>query len=364
MIFRQRDKLDQEIIDKFAIALKIMANNPSRLPSYLKAIYHQKQALQLRKRHAENGLEVPPILIFSITRRCNLNCAGCYSKILHDTDEAELSLECYAAIFREAVELGISIVLLAGGEPLVRKEVLQCAAGFDHILFPVFSNGLLVDAEYADFFAKNPNLLPVLSLEGGLSETDERRGRGVFNQVKRAVELLNERNTLWGCSITVTSENFNTVLSNQYIQELIEGGCKLFFFVEYVPVQAESGHRVLDDDQKAELNLRVKELRASHPAMFVPLPGDEDYFEGCLAAGRGFLHINPSGRVEPCPFAPFSDTNLSFSSIKEALASKLLQKIRENHSLLSEGKGGCALWANKEFVQTLLQPESGSSSEA
>jgi MoaA/NifB/PqqE/SkfB family radical SAM enzyme len=354
MFFSQRDILDQEIMGKFGLVLKIMAKNPSRLAYYMKAMHHQKQALQLRSHHAEHGLEVPPILIFSITRRCNLNCAGCYSKILHDSDEAELSLERYAAIFREAVELGISIVLLAGGEPLVRKEVLECAAGYDKILFPVFTNGLLIDAEYADFFAKNPNLLPVLSLEGDISETDERRGNGVYYQVRKAVDLLNERNTLWGCSITLTSENFSKVLSDQYVGGLVDGGCKLFFYVEYVPVQTQSEHLVLDDDQKAAFKLRIKELRSSHPALFVPLPGDEDYFEGCLAAGRGFLHINPSGRVEPCPFAPFSDTNLSFSSIKEALASKLLKKIRENHSLLSEGKGGCALWANKEFVQTLL----------
>ncbi len=354
MTFRQRDLLDNEIMDKFKQAMKVMVNNPSKIPFYIKAISNQNKALKLRNQHAERGLEVPPILIFSITSRCNLNCVGCYSKILHNSDDAELSMERYDSIFQEAEELGISVILLAGGEPLVRKEILSCAASHDSILFPVFTNGMLIDSEYADFFAKNPNLVPVLSLEGGHSETDQRRGEGVYQQVKTVSRLFNDRNTLWGSSITLNSESFDMVLSNDYVLELINSGCKLLFYVEYVPVQANSEHLVLSDEQKSSFCARIEELRTNFPAMFIPLPGDENYYDGCLAAGRGFLHINPSGKVEPCPFAPFSDVNLRFNSIREALSSKLLQTIRENHSLLSEGKGGCALWANKDFVQSLL----------
>jgi MoaA/NifB/PqqE/SkfB family radical SAM enzyme len=92
---------------------------------------------------------------------------------------------------------------------------------------------------------------------------------------------------------------------------------------------------------------------ASHPAMFIAFPGDEEQYDGCLAAGRGFMHINPSGKVEPCPFAPFSDTDLHFNTLREALSSEFLAKVRKNHHLLKEGKGGCALWANREWLRNL-----------
>jgi MoaA/NifB/PqqE/SkfB family radical SAM enzyme len=88
--------------------------------------------------------------------------------------------------------------------------------------------------------------------------------------------------------------------------------------------------------------------------LFIAFPGDEDQYDGCLAAGRGFLHINPSGKVEPCPFAPFSDTDLRYGSLRDALNSDFLRNIRENHHLLKEGEGGCALWANRDWVAGIL----------
>ena len=95
-------------------------------------------------------------------------------------------------------------------------------------------------------------------------------------------------------------------------------------------------------------------LRAKYRALFVAVPGDEDKFGGCLAGGRGFVHISADGDVEACPFAPYSDTNLRDSSLREALQSELLATIRHNSDQLGEGKGGCALWEQKEWVHSLL----------
>jgi MoaA/NifB/PqqE/SkfB family radical SAM enzyme len=64
--------------------------------------------------------------------------------------------------------------------------------------------------------------------------------------------------------------------------------------------------------------------------------------------------VNPSGDLEPCPFAPYSDTNLKNVPLKEALRSRLLSEIRENHDKLEETRGGCALWENRDWVRGLL----------
>lgn len=77
--------------------------------------------------------------------------------------------------------------------------------------------------------------------------------------------------------------------------------------------------------------------------------------EGCLSAGRGFVHINATGDIEPCPFAPYSDINLRDSSLKDALQSEFLKTIRQNHRELSETEGGCALWVKREWVRSLLK---------
>jgi MoaA/NifB/PqqE/SkfB family radical SAM enzyme len=45
----------------------------------------------------------------------------------------------------------------------------------------------------------------------------------------------------------------------------------------------------------------------------------EEEMGGCLASGRGFVYISAQGDFEPCPFAPYSDTNLKENCLKDAL---------------------------------------------
>jgi MoaA/NifB/PqqE/SkfB family radical SAM enzyme len=91
-------------------------------------------------------------------------------------------------------------------------------------------------------------------------------------------------------------------------------------------------------------------------ALFISFPGDEEDVGGCLAAGRGFLHISARGDVEPCPFTPWSDTSLKVTSLRKALDSPLLTAIREHHEEFQETTGGCALWNRRDWVQSLLTP--------
>ena len=100
---------------------------------------------------------------------------------------------------------------------------------------------------------------------------------------------------------------------------------------------------------------RIAALNTTYPALFIGFPGDETAFGGCLAAGRGFIHVSPSGDLEACPAAPFSDTNLARVSLSEALKSPLLHRIRSNHHLLTETNGGCALWKNRQWIQALAE---------
>jgi MoaA/NifB/PqqE/SkfB family radical SAM enzyme len=89
--------------------------------------------------------------------------------------------------------------------------------------------------------------------------------------------------------------------------------------------------------------------------LFISFPGDEQFTGGCLAAGRGFMHINADGSVEPCPFSPYSDTNLSGISLAEALKSPFLTAMREGGFLLGEHDGGCLLFEKRKEVEELLK---------
>ncbi|HRY81553.1 MAG TPA: radical SAM protein, partial [Spirochaetia bacterium] len=121
--------------------------------------------------------------------------------------------------------------------------------------------------------------------------------------------------------------------------------------VEYVPAAPGTEDLVLTDAQKAALNSRKAFRGRTFPAVI--LPGDEEDYGGCLAAGRGFLHLSPEGALEACPFAPYSDTGVSDRSLREALDSPLLAAIRARHSDLTETKGGCALWNRGGWIASL-----------
>ena len=109
----------------------------------------------------------------------------------------------------------------------------------------------------------------------------------------------------------------------------------------------------LTEKQKEEIRDIEDKLYRKHNMLVVTLPGDEERYGGCLASGRGFLHISSTGAVEACPFAPYSDTNVKDKSLKEALKSDLLCRIRENHHLLAESRGGCALIENAQWIESL-----------
>jgi MoaA/NifB/PqqE/SkfB family radical SAM enzyme len=111
---------------------------------------------------------------------------------------------------------------------------------------------------------------------------------------------------------------------------------------------------VLTHEQKKTLQAVISVFSQKYAALFIGFPGDEETYGGCLAAGRGFVHVSPSGDLEPCPAAPISDANLAAVPLKEALQSRLLGRIRDEHTLLSETSGGCALRANRAWVQGLL----------
>jgi MoaA/NifB/PqqE/SkfB family radical SAM enzyme len=114
-------------------------------------------------------------------------------------------------------------------------------------------------------------------------------------------------------------------------------------------------HRNLIPIISIEGNEETTDLRrGSGDMLFISFPGDEKTSGGCLAAGRGFFHINPQGGAEPCPFSPYSDTSLQKVSLWEALNSPLFCKLRASNVLLADHTGGCVLFEQEATVQNLL----------
>jgi len=342
----------------FKDAVKVALTNPAQSVFFLRTLQWQKKAAKTRAKWEAQGLHVPPILVISVTSKCNLHCEGCYHQALRSRPDIEMTDERLRKLVEEAKELGISFIVLAGGEPLMRPNILDLSKETPEIMFMVFTNGLLINEAVLKEIANNRNVVPLLSMEGYQIDTDGRRGTGVYNAILQAITKLKQKEVFWGTSITMTSTNFAEVTDEAFIKQIVDSGCKFFMLTEYTPVIAGTEDWVLSEAQKAQVISIRNAFRKKYAALFIALPWDEDEIGGCLSAGRGFVHISAEGNVEPCPFIPYSDTNLKNMPLKEALQSQMLKTIRENHGELKEIQG-CALWEKRAWVQSLSKPNPG-----
>ena len=319
-----------------------------------------RKAIKIRQKYSDNGQHIPVFLIASITSSCNLHCMGCYSRANNScTDEVpsnQLSSDEWEDIFKQAKDIGISFIVLAGGEPMLREDVLIKATKYPEILFPIFTNGTLINNDNMKLFDDNRNLVPVISIEGDERLTDLRRGDGVYGQLVSSMELMKRNKIIFGASLTFTKENLTQLISDEYISKLHDFGCKVVFFIEYVPVNKQTIELAPDDSQREFVLNEINRLRQEYDDMlFLSFPGDEKQSGGCLAAGRGFFHINSHGGAEPCPASPYSDINVKETSILEALNSNLFMSLRDEGILMDDHEGGCVLFEHKEDVERLLR---------
>ncbi len=341
-------------------ALRATLKNPRESAYMMKFAAASKKASKKRAKSEKEGLHIPPFLIASITSNCNLHCAGCYSRSNHATEDCEpqdqLTSEEWLHIFDDADDLGISFILLAGGEPMIRRDIIEAAGQKPNILFPIFTNGVFINDKYFDLFDKCRNLVPIMSIEGGKESTDARRGEGIYDRLIANMDTFHEKNLIFGCSVTVTTQNIQDVVSKEFIDSLKDRGCKAVIFVEYVPVTDESQDLAIGDEEREFFSGELMRLRDEYKEMvFVSFPGDEKSSGGCIAAGRGFFHINSHGGAEPCPFSPYSDINVKDTSLKEALTSKLFAALQDGGVLADDHNGGCVLFEKRDQVESLLQ---------
>ena len=343
-----------------ADAIRATLRNPRESAYMVRFAAASKAASKKRAAMEKKGEHIPPFLIASITSSCNLHCAGCYSRCNHATNDetpvAQLSDEEWSTIFDEADDLGVSFILLAGGEPLLRKRVIDAAGEKPDILFPVFTNGTFMGEKYFELFDRCRNIVPIMSIEGNKDLTDARRGEGVYDKLISNMDELNRRGLIFGASVTVTTDNYKDVSSEEFIRMLSKKGCKAVIFVEYVPVTEESADLAPGDFEREYLTAQISQLRTEHPEMvFVSFPGDEKSSGGCIAAGRGFFHINSHGGAEPCPFSPYSYTNVRDMSLREAMNSKLFKSLIDGGLLQDDHKGGCVLFERRDQVTKIQE---------
>ncbi len=270
-----------------------------------------------------------PLIFWNITYRCNLRCVHCYINAIQGLSRDELSTEEALRVVEDAHELRTPLLIISGGEPLVREDIVEIMrrAGEYGIKVSLSTNGTLITRDWAAKL-KELNVQYVgISIDSPIPVIhDKIRGvPGAWDLAIRGIRNVMEAGIPVGIRTTVTKLNID------HAQEVVELAHKLGIsrvaFYHLVPSGRGRGiiNLIPTPDQLFRFLAKLIDVAKKYPDVEIltvdnPADGvvaallasnDEDEFMrklrlvsrmGACSAGRKVMSIYPNGDVYPCQF--------------------------------------------------------------
>lgn len=151
-----------------------------------------------------------PVVIWNLIRRCNLACRHCYSTSADIDFAGELSTTEVCTVMDDLRAFGVPVLILSGGEPLLRPDIFDISARAKSMGFYVglSTNGTRIDEDNIERIAGVGYDYVGVSIDGTRETHDWfRRQRGAFDESMRGVRLCRERGIKVGLRFTITRDN-------------------------------------------------------------------------------------------------------------------------------------------------------------
>jgi len=310
-----------------------------------------------RRRYAfweKHGIAPPSAILVSPTMRCNLSCEGCYAG-LYSRDE-ELDRPTVDRIIAEGREIGVNFFTILGGEPFLWPHLVELFEDHPDVAFQVFTNGTLLDEATVGRLAKAANVLVVLGIEGWRETTDRRRGKGAFDRVLALMDLMRRERMLIAYSVTVTRRNVDEVTDPRFVRLMMDHGAHLGWYFHYQPTGiCPSMDALPTPQQRNAMRERLREARRRMPILIVDFLNDGALVEGCMSAGRRYLHINHKGDVEPCIFVHFAADNIHEKPLAECLCSDFFRTLRAHQPFNPNHLRCCMILDNPQYLREAVR---------
>lgn len=356
-----RQQLRQEKLDKYFFMTSIVNQVRKNLdkgvirPAVMKKMakvfvgdsFHvdrRKRLNPIKEAYREKYGDYPPqFLVLSPGKGCNLHCTGCYASSRSAKAE-KLDFETARRVVREAHDIfGSRFITVSGGEPFLYRSdgrnLLDLFEEFNDMFFLVYTNGTLITEGIANRLAELGNVTPAISVEGWELQTDQRRGKGVYQRIMKAMTHLRNAGVPFGISLTATRQNAEILLKDDFYDYFFdELGVSYMWQFQLMPIGR--GKDVVDLMITPEQRVRLYE-QWSHLLKDKRLPvadfwNSSSLSSGCIAYGRwnGYFYIDWNGNIMPCVFVPYHVDNIkdlyaNGKTITDALQSKLFKNGRK-----------------------------------
>ncbi len=182
-----------------------------RISQYLREIAQaEREGVYPAPRRMGSGGETRPVVIWNLTRRCNLTCKHCYALSADHHYPGELSHEEICTVMDDLKAYGVPVLILSGGEPLLHPQLFEIASRAQGMGFytALSSNGTMIDAAMADRIAAQHFDYVGVSIDGSRDTHDRfRRKVGAYDESMAGIRLLHERGVKTGLRYTFTDLN-------------------------------------------------------------------------------------------------------------------------------------------------------------
>ncbi len=295
----------------------------------------------------------PHIVSWNVTCQCLLRCLHCYGNAGNRSIPHELNMAEGKSLLSQLSDAGTRIVVLSGGEPLLRKDIFDLARFGTGIglRMAMGTSGVCVTDDIAQKIRESGIRKVAVSLDStNPSVHDQFRGcDGAFDNTVRGISCLKDEGIPVQLNVTVTRDNDHEIPGIiRFGKELAIRDIHLFFLV---PTGRGSMISDISPDMyeqmiREALILSTNEgitVRPTCAPQFMRIAREiglsrKEWKRGCIA-GRSYCRVDSAGAVTPCPYLPVEIGNCTHTPFREIWEnSPLLEMLRDNNRL--EGKCG------------------------
>lgn len=338
------------------LAQRLLLETDKRLLWKLAWIMGVKGGLSVWRfqRRMKRGEVFPPFLYISVINSCNLRCQGCWVDVAHK--QQTIDAAAMHKLLGEAKAQGNVFFGIVGGEPFMHPQLLEILARHPDCYFQVFTNGHFLTDAVAKELRRLGNVTPLISIEGTEIVSDQRRGRkGVYSKSMEGIQNCLANKVFTGVCTSVCKTNLDDLVSERWVDRLIEMGVFYTWFHIYRPMGPDAAPELcLSREEQRRVRRFVVEMRATKPILFIDAYYDHAGEALCPAATGISHHINPWGGIEPCPIVQFVTDSIhdESKSLVEKFNSPYLTAFRK---LARDTTRGCIVLERPDLLKQLVE---------
>jgi 12,18-didecarboxysiroheme deacetylase len=186
------------------------------------ALRYGRHSKELPSELLQFSIDKKPVVVWNVTRACNLSCVHCYARASERTHDKELTYDQGIALIDDLAEFGVPVLLFSGGEPLMRRDLVDLAsyAVKKGMRAVISTNGTLITPQKAEELKQIGLSYVGVSLDGMEEINDRFRGKkGAFKEALAGIKNCQEMGLKVGLRFTINRMNINEI---PYIFDLLE----------------------------------------------------------------------------------------------------------------------------------------------